>query len=115
MVSSDEELNCLRGFSKLRRLHVPGTRYLGQPVYWNGTPVTNAPPFTGPNSLKPGMDRVEVGLRYEWKIRVTDDGLRFLEGLTSLKSLELGGSQVTDAGMENLKVADRSTITLGSS
>ena len=38
-----------------------------------------------------------------WRIRVTDDGLRYLKGLTRLKSLELGGSKVTDAGLERLE------------
>ncbi len=102
-IASDDDLKCLRGFFQLRRLRVPGTRFMGHPMYWNGTPITNAPPFTGPDSLNPGMERSDEESRSVWRIRVTDDGLRYLKGLTRLKSLDLGGSKVTDAGLEHLE------------
>ena len=85
-IASDDDLKCLAGFSQLRRLRVPGgTGLMGHRMYWNGTPITNAPPFTGPDSLNPGMERSEEESRSVWRIRVTDDGLRYLKGLTRLK------------------------------
>jgi len=36
---------------------------------------------------------------------VTDSGLEHLKGLTSLKTLTLGGTQVTDAGVKELQAA----------
>ena len=102
-IASDDDLKSIAGFCQLRRLRVPGTRFMGHPIYWNGTPVTSAPPFTGPGSLNPGMERSEEESRSVWRIRVTDDGLCYLKRLTRLKSLGLGGSKVTDAGLEHLE------------
>jgi hypothetical protein len=36
---------------------------------------------------------------------ITDAGLAHLSGLTKLRSLSLGGTKVTDAGVRDLRVA----------
>ncbi|NQU21935.1 MAG: hypothetical protein HQ567_11685 [Candidatus Nealsonbacteria bacterium] len=36
---------------------------------------------------------------------MTDAGLEYLEGMTSLQSLDLRGTQVTDAGIKKLQQA----------
>jgi internalin A len=46
--------------------------------------------------------------------QITDAGLEHLKGLTSLKSLYLNGTQITDAGLEHLKVLNSLTqLNLG--
>ena len=48
----------------------------------------------------PGKAVIGVDLQ---NTKVTDAGLKHLEGLTKLRDINLGGTKVTDAGLEHLK------------
>jgi hypothetical protein len=58
---------------------------------------------------RPGRRVMEVDLSFQ---QVTDADLAHLKGLTSLKSLELGGTKVTDVGLPHLKDLPRLELLL---
>ena len=58
---------------------------------------------TGVEYDEKSPDRPIVGIDFGMSFAVTDDGLEFLKGLTSLQRLNLSDTKVTDAGLEYLK------------
>lgn len=83
----DEELRHVGKLTKLRKLHQPFWSCLG-----------------GINFEGMDLELVDGGAigHVRLKTQVTDEGLRHLEGLTSLEDLNLFSSQFTDTGLKSL-------------
>ena len=82
-LSSDAELECLKGLTQLKELHLGNSQ------------ITDA----GLQHIQ-GLTRLE--LLDLTNTQATDAGLAHLEGLTTVEVLGLGNTQITDAGLPHL-------------
>lgn len=81
---TDEGLAAIKGWKRLRRLNVRGTRITDSTLEHAAS--------------VPTLEALDVGYA-----QVTDVGLDHLASLTNLRELSLGGNKVTDAGLQSLR------------
>ena len=81
---TDEGLAAIKGWKRLKKLNVRGTRI-------TDTTLEHA-------ASVPTLEVLDVGYA-----QVTDVGLDHLASLTNLKELALGGNKLTDAGLQSLR------------
>lgn len=81
---TDEGLATIKGWKRLKRLNVRGTRI-------TDSTLEHAASI-------PTMEALDVGYA-----QVTDVGLDHLASLTNLRELSLGGNKLTDAGLQSLR------------
>lgn len=81
---TDEGLAAIKGWKRLRRLNVRGTRITDSTLEHAAS--------------VPTLEALDVGYA-----QVTDVGLDHLASLTNLRELSLGGNKLTDAGLQSLR------------
>lgn len=81
---TDEGMSAIKGWKKLQRLNMRGTRITDSTLEHAAS--------------VPTLQALDVGFA-----QVTDVGLDHLASLTNLKELSIGGNKLTDAGLQSLR------------